>query len=143
LAYRWRKSGLGAVGTKRDMAGFTVIEALVALAVLASTLGAVAQLTAFTHKLGLTLEKRLALEETAKQVLTDFSAHRTLENGVQLRGTKDDQTWRLSTKEYPQPFVDHQARTAWIPEDIVIDVRQSTGEQIRVETVRLVKRPSQ
>jgi general secretion pathway protein I len=120
----------------RNDAGFTLIEALVALTVVATSLGAIGSLVAANLRATKSLDQRLALIETARVILTGLPGREQLEPG-ESRGAIADYRWRLDVMPFIASFVDPRQRSPWVPEAIVLRVQSPTGELLRIDTVRL------
>jgi general secretion pathway protein I len=120
-------------------AGFTMIEAVVALAVVAAVLASIGSLIAVARTGTRTLEQRVALSEALRLVsATSPSAEKLA--GSELSGLSSGVAWRIAAL----PFVDQDAiesPSTWIPQRLVIQVRAPSGAVSSVETIQLVKRP--
>lgn len=117
-------------------AGFTIIEALVALALVAVILAAIAPLMASTHRGVRTVEQHIAL----------VSAARTIENGLpdrnqlvpgSLSGDLAGNRWRVDVLPFAASAIDGGSPSRWTPQTIVITVRAPSGAMLRLNTVRL------
>ncbi len=117
-------------------AGFTIIEALVALAVVAVALGAIAAVIAANVRGTEVVEARLSLIGAARAVLTALPDRDQLTPG-QLRGAFAAERWRIDVLPFAADFVDPARPTPWLPQTIVLRLQAPSGEIIRVDTVRL------
>ncbi len=122
-------------------AGFTLIEALVTLAVAAISLAAIGLLVAGNIRGSGRIEQHLALVETLRAVETGLPDRTGLAAGT-LSGEMHDQTWSVDIAPYLGDFVNPRAARFWIPQTIVITVQSPTGAALQLETVRLAKRTS-
>ena len=116
-----------------------MIEALVALAVVAAVLVSIGSLIAVARTGTRTLEQRVALSE-ALRLVSVTAPPATQWAGTEQSGNASGYAWRLASF----PFVDQDATTApsiWIPLKVVIQVRAPSGAVSSVETIQLVKRP--
>jgi len=120
----------------RNDAGFTLIEALVALAVVAITLAAIGSLIGGNIHATRSLDQRLALVETTRTILTGLPDRAQLKPG-NLSGEIADRRWRLDVMPFEADFVDPRLATPWFPEAVILRVRSPTGEILRIDTVRL------
>jgi general secretion pathway protein I len=125
----------------RSTAGFTIIEALVALAVVAITLGAIGSLVASNTRGARKLEHHVAMVQAANDVLAlDLPARKTAVGSV-LSGQTMDHEWRMEIQPLAELMVDRGAATpsdvSWIPATVRIQVRSPSGATIGVQTVRL------
>jgi general secretion pathway protein I len=121
------------------MAGFTLIEALVALAIMTFSLGAIAELAASTHRSGLSIESRLAAVETAQKIIAGLPDRGKI-GPAGMKGEVDSQRWRVDSRFYPIDFGKLDAASIWSLEEIVVEVQGPTGSQIRINMIRLIKR---
>jgi general secretion pathway protein I len=122
-------------------AGFTLIEVLVALAVVAASLAAIGSLVAVAMRGTLGIERRVAFRETLRSIMTSVSDRRALAGG-RTSGTIAGYDWRMDVAPYVSTLVDPQAPTPWQPQAVVVTVRSPSGQILRVETIRLRRRPS-
>ena len=117
-------------------AGFTLIEVLVALAVLAISLTAIGSLVATNIRATRALDQRLALVMTARAILTGLPDREELavsNSSGEIAGHR----WRLDLLPFVADFVDPRRVTPWVPQAIVLRVQSPTGQVLRVDTVRL------
>ncbi|WP_378394729.1 prepilin-type N-terminal cleavage/methylation domain-containing protein [Rhodoplanes sp. P11] len=131
-------------GARRD--GFTLVEALVALAVVAASLAAIGTLIATTVRKAAGLETRLVLVETARAVEAGLADRRRLEPGS-FGGMRAGYRWRVDAVALAEPPPDparpaaERGRPARPPLAIVIRVEAPNGQVLRVDTARLGRRP--
>jgi general secretion pathway protein I len=120
----------------RNDAGFTLIEALVALAVVAISLAAIGSLIGGNIRATRSLDQRLALVETTRTILAGLPDRAQLKPG-NLSGEIADRRWRLDVMPFEADFVDPGLITPWFPEAVILRVQSPTGEILRIDTVRL------
>jgi general secretion pathway protein I len=122
--------------------GFTMIEALVALALVAILLTAIGSLVASASKGTRTLEQHLALVETARMVATSVPRRDELSLG-ELNGEVLGHRWRADMSPFfgggSAPVPD----SPWIPQSVRVRVQAPSGAIMTIETVRLQKRAAQ
>jgi len=113
-----------------------MIEALVALAVIAVSLVAIGSLVAANVRGTRVVESRLALIETTRAILAALPdrAELTLGNST---GEFADNRWRIDVLPFTADFYDPTQQTPWVPQAVVVRVQSPTGEILRVDTVRL------
>jgi general secretion pathway protein I len=116
--------------------GFTLIEALVALAVVAAALTAIGMLIGSNVHATRSVDRRLALLETTRAILAALPGRSELEAG-DTSGAVADYRWRLDVFPFVADFVDPSLPSPWIPEAVVLRVQAPSGELLRIDTVRL------
>ncbi len=121
---------------RRSRAGFTIIEVLVALAVMATSLAAIASVAMANARASRSLDQRVALLQTARAVETGIPPRRNLALG-QIDGEIAGHHWRMDIRPLTVDSV--PAGSSWIPRNIVINVRSPSGATITIETVRLAR----
>ena len=124
----------------RQAAGFTLIEALVALAVVAVMLTAIASLTAGNLRGVRAINDRVTVVEAARAVSAGLPNRVELQPGL-LSGTMLGHRWRAEVFPFTAAYIDPRARTPWVPQAVVLTVEAPGGPRIRVETVRLRRLP--
>lgn len=120
--------------------GFTMIEALIALAVIAVFLAALGDLIASNIRATLTVDDRLSLVETARAVLAALPDREQLTLG-ESRGQIGGIQWRVDVLPFAADFVDPAGTTPWVPQSVVVRVESSKGQILRLDTVRLRRNP--
>ncbi len=120
-------------------AGFTLIEALVALAVAAVSLAAIGLLMAGNIRGSGRIEQHLGLLETLRAVETGLPDRTSLSTGT-LSGEMHDQAWSVDIAPFPGDFVNPRAAQFWTPQMILIKVLSPSGAALQLATIRLGKR---
>jgi general secretion pathway protein I len=120
-------------------AGFTLIEVLVALALVALALAAIGRVVATTSRGVQKLEQRVAEMETLRNLMAGLSPRTQVAAGSRS-GETGGQRWRIDVTPWTGGGIDRVADSPWVPETVTIRVQSPTGGSIGVETVRLVKR---
>ena len=124
------------------IAGFTLIEALVALAIVAAMLASIGAVIATTVKGTRSIDQRLALIGAAEMLLAELPARNLLKPGSQS-GELAGHRWRadiaplnMAAREVPQtsPFV---------PLAVILRLQAPSGPAIQVTTVRLVPKSAE
>ena len=123
-------------------AGFTLIEAVVALAVVAITLTAIGAVATTSARGTRSLEQHLALVETTRIVAA------TLPKDEQaaldgLSGEILGHRWRIALAPFVGSGISQIPDSPWIPLTVVVRVRSPSGAVYGFETVRLLRRPVQ
>ena len=128
-----RKSAAGADDWKAAR-GFTLIEALVALAVVAAVLGSIGSAIATTVRGTRAIDDRLALAGTAEALLTALPSRETLRIGRQT-GRTGGFVWRIDVT--PMPMRQGEL-SRWRPVAVDIRMQKPDGGAIQMKTVRLI-----
>lgn len=121
---------------RKSRAGFTMIEALVALSVFAISLAAIGSVVASNVRATRRVDDRLTLVETARAVLTGLPDRGSLALG-DFSGEMGDNHWRVDVLPFAADFVDPSRPAPWVPQAVVIRVETPTGQELRLDTVRL------
>ncbi len=124
-----------------DTAGFTLIEALVALAIIAVVLGTIGSVIATTAKGTRAIDQRLALAGTAETLLADLPARSVLKPG-RRSGELAGSRWRFDVAPMNVPGGD-PASDRFVPLAVNLRLQRADGSAIQVTTVKLVPRASQ
>jgi len=119
----------------RGTEGFTLIEVLVALSVVAVTLSAIGSLIAVTIRGARSVSGHLALVETARSIMTGLPDRGKLGPG-NFSGEAAGHRWRVDVLPFYADFVDPQ-KTDWIPQTVVVRVQSPSGPILQINTVRL------
>jgi general secretion pathway protein I len=119
-------------------AGFTLIEALVALAIVAAVLSSIGTVIATTVKGTRSIEQRLALTGAAETLLAALPARNQLKPGRQS-GETAGHRWRIevSPMRVAEPGDPPQTRR-FVPLAIDMRLQMPGGAAMQVTTVRLV-----
>jgi general secretion pathway protein I len=119
-------------------AGFTLIEALVALAIVAAVLGSIGAVIATTAKGTRSIDQRLALSGTAETILAALPARTLLKPGRQS-GETSGHRWRIDVAPMNVAVAtDAQQIQRFVPLAVTMRVQAPGGPALQVTTVRLV-----
>ena len=121
-------------------AGFTLVEVLVALGVIAASLTAIGALVAVAMRGAQSIDQRLSFRETLRALVTSLPDRRDLDPGSKT-GISAGYRWRLDIAPFVATFVDPQAPVPWQPTAVVITVQSPSGQLIQINTIRLRRRP--
>ena len=124
----------------RGSEGFTLIEVLVALAVVAVSLSAIGSLVAVTIRGARSVSGHLALTETARAIMTGLPERGDLGPGS-FSGEAAGHRWRVDVLPFYADFVD--PRSEWSPQTVVVRVQSPSGPILQINTVRLRRTPTQ
>ena len=122
----------------KNSAGFTLVEVLVALAVMASSLAAIGSLMNATLRSGVHLERHLAEIETTQQIIAGLPGRDELRDGSSS-GEMVGHVWRLDVTPYRTNLVAPGSPADWTPEKIALTVRSPDGALLSVDMIRLVR----
>jgi general secretion pathway protein I len=123
---------------KRGVAGFTLIEVLIALAIVSISLAAIGSLMASTIRTMRSIDQRFALVETARAIETGLPGRAELTGS--LAGDLAGHRWRVDVSPFIANFVDPRLPSPWVPQTVVIRVQSPGGAILQVNTVRLQRR---
>jgi len=126
--------------TASGEAGFTLLEVLVALALVAGSLVAIGAVVAANARATRAIDQRLALVETARVVLAGLPGQDELVPGS-ITGEIDGHRWRVDVQPLPMPAADPRQPAPWEPQAVVVRVEAPSGQIVRLDTVRLRSGP--
>jgi len=122
----------------RGEAGFTLVEVLIALTVVAIAIVAIGSVVSTNARGVRALEDHVALIQTAQTVFTTgIPPRKDLALGI-LAGQIRDYRWQVNVGPVGEGWV-VDGDPAWIPELVKIRVRSPSGAAIDLETVRLMR----
>ncbi|MBC9876240.1 prepilin-type N-terminal cleavage/methylation domain-containing protein [Bradyrhizobium sp. INPA01-394B] len=121
-------------------AGFTLIETLVALAIIAIVLGTIGSAIAVSTKGTRSIDEHLALAGTAETLLADLPARGLLKPGRQS-GELAGSRWRVDVA--PMNVAGGDPGTdRFVPLVVNLRLQRADGAAIQVTTVKLAPRPN-
>jgi general secretion pathway protein I len=140
------RSGMGtgsptrtcATQSVRGVAGFTLIEVLVALSLVAAVIAAIGSLIGASVRGTRALDFNLTAATTARAIAGALPEREALRPGS-LSGETAGQRWRVDVRPMAAP-VDPGAPTKWVPYTVVIRLQSPTGSIMEIDTVRLRRR---
>jgi general secretion pathway protein I len=124
-------------------AGFTLIEALVALAIVAAVLSSIASVIATTVKGTRSIDQRLALTGAAETLLAELPARSLLKPGRQS-GELAGHRWRIDVSPLNLAVAgDTPQNQRFVPLAVNMRLQAPDGPAIQFTTVRLVPRTAE
>jgi general secretion pathway protein I len=127
----------------RGDAGFTIIEVLIALALVAVSIVAIGSVMSTNVRGVRSLEQHVSLMQAARSVLTTGIPPRAeLEPGA-VSGQINDYQWKIDVGPLGGGWAVPGADLAWIPALVRVRVRSPSGAVSDLRTVRLMHRPAQ
>jgi general secretion pathway protein I len=129
--------------TDRPEAGFTILEVLIALAVVAVSIIAIGSVMSTNTRGVRVLENHVALMQTAQTVLATAIPPRPQLVPGSRSGQLHDFRWQVDVGPVGGDWDPGDADVAWIPELVTIRVRSASGATVDLKTVRLMHRPQQ
>ena len=123
---------------KRTTAGFSLIEALVALAIVAAALASTGALIATTVRGARSIERHLAQLETARAIAAALPDRDQLAPG-NLSGEAAGHRWRVDVAPFNVTGLRVREPT-WEPQAVVVTVQSPSGGSFQLNTVRLQRR---
>src|ERR1043166_2218343 len=116
--------------------GFTLIEAVVALALMATVLASISALIATTVRGTRSIESRMMRLQAARSIYAALPDRQQLAPG-HLTGTTMDHNWRVDVA----PFAARVAKSQWVPLAVNVSVESPNGGTLQISTIRLHRRP--
>ena len=124
-------------------AGFTLIEALVALAIVAAVLSSIGAVIASTVKGTRSIDQRLALTGAAETLLAELPARNLLKPGRQS-GELAGHRWRIDVSPMNAAVTSDAPQTQrFVPLAVNMRLQAPGGPAIQITTVRLVPKAAE
>ena len=127
---------------RRRQRGFTLIEVLVALSVIAVALTAIGSLVATTVRGTRSLDTHLMLVETTRAITTALPDRDRFKPG-NFSGEMAGHQWRVDVLPFTFTNVDPNLPTPWVPFTVIVRVQSPNGPVLQFNTVRLRHREGQ
>jgi general secretion pathway protein I len=126
-------------GLDAPTAGFTLIEVLVALAVVAISLVSIGSVMATSMRGVRSMEQHVTLMESARAIANNLPPRAQLAPGT-LTGEIYGNRWRVDVTPFSGGGVPYVAESQWLPQTVRIRLQSPTGASLSLETVRLQPR---
>jgi general secretion pathway protein I len=124
-------------------AGFTIIEVLIALAIVSISIVAIGSVMSTNARGVRLLEQHVTMMQVARTVMTTGIPPRAELGPGALSGQIDDYQWKIDVEPLGGDWAVSGADVAWIPELVRVRVRSPSGSVSDLRTVRLMRRPPQ
>ena len=129
--------------TERRDAGFTILEVLVALALVAVVIVAVGSVMAGNMRGVRVLDRHVALTQAMRTAMTSaIPSREQLAQGTSS-GQTDGYHWTVDVSPLGGDWTVPNSDVDWVPELVRVRVRAPSGAVSDIRTVRLMKRPSE
>jgi general secretion pathway protein I len=129
--------------TDRTDAGFTIIEVLIALAVVAAGIVAIGSVMSTNVRGVRSMEQHVLLKQaTQAALMVGIPPRAELAPGT-LTGRSGDHRWQVEIGPLTGDLVAPSGDTVWIPELVSVIVGSPGGAAVELHTVRLMHRPRQ
>jgi|SRR3974390_1314069 len=123
-------------------AGFTLIEALVALSIVAIMMASIGNLIGSSARGVRTIDGRLTRLETARAVMTALPDRGQLAPGT-LSGMIAEHPWRVDVLPFATQTADQRSAARWMPQAVIVTVQSPSGAATQISTIRLQRGDSQ
>ena len=125
----------------RRNAGFTIIEVLVALAIVAVSIVAIGSVMSTNVRGVRSLEQHVTLMQAVRSVMTAELPPRAELGFGTLSGRTSGHQWKIDVGPMGEEWDAAGADVAWIPALVRIQVRSPSGAVTDLKTVRLIQVP--
>jgi general secretion pathway protein I len=122
-------------------AGFTLIEVLVALAVVGLSLAAIGAVVSTNVRGVRALEQHVALIEAAQTAAVTAIPDRDQLVPGAIEGTTGGERWRVQIAPLGAGWDAAAGKVGWVPELVTLRVRAASGATVDLRTVRLARGP--
>jgi len=119
--------------------GFTLIEAVIALAIVATSLASIGALIATTSRATTSIESHLSRLQALRAVAAALPGRDQLANG-QTSGDLGGQRWQLDVSPYLRTRAAGRDQPTWVPYVVALTVQSAGSPPIRIDSVRLKRR---
>lgn len=124
---------------KPTTAGFTLVEVLVALAIVAIALSSIGALIATTVRGTRSIEQYLNQLGSARAVIAALPDRDQLVLG-NFSGELAGHRWRVDVSPFIDTEFESRQPTPWVPRTVVVTMQSPTGRTLYINTVRLQRR---
>ena len=117
-------------------AGFTILEVLIAIAVVTIVLSAIGSVVASTTRGVRSLEQHVVLMQTARSVAAGLRSHEPVATS-QLSGEMFGNRWQIGTSPLLDGPVVVDSQSTWIPRMVKTRVQSPSGVVVGLDSIRL------
>lgn len=121
------------------IAGFTLIEVLIALAIVGISLVSIGSVMGTSIRGARALDRHVALLDAARAIEAGLP-DRAQPSPGDLSGDFSGNRWRVNVSPFLEPAVDPHPSSRWIPQSVAILVTSPSGATLRIDTIRLRRR---
>ncbi|MGY4310252.1 general secretion pathway protein I [Bradyrhizobium sp. USDA 4369] len=121
-------------------AGFTLLETLVALAIVAVSLVAIAALMGSSARGSRKLEQHVALVQAGYNALWLAFPSRSPPPSRTQSGESMAHAWRAQMQPFALDVGASADASVWLPQKILVQVRSPSGATMELETIRLFRK---
>ena len=121
---------------REKTAGFTLLEVLVALSIVAVGLASIGALVASSVRGVNSIESRLPRLETARAIMAAFPDREQLSSGL-LTGETANHPWRIEVMPFAASNIGLPQSAEWIPKAVVLTISSPTGAQMKISTISI------
>ena len=129
--------------TERPDAGFTILEVLVALALVAVVIVAIGSLMATSVRGVRAFERHVALMQATRAAMVTAIPPRGELQAGRLSGQSDGYRWSIDVSALGGDWAMPNSTSVWVPELVRIRVSAPSGATSDIRTVRLMKRSAE
>ena len=135
----WHLNSRNRAMDSQAIEGFTLLEALVALSIVAAVLSSIGALIATNVRGMRSIQAHLTRLETARSIMTALPDRTRLALGT-VAGEPEGHPWRVDVAPLAPSNRSLESSNPWQPLAVAVTVRSPSGGAMEVTTVRLQRR---
>ena len=135
----WLSNSRNRAMDRHAIEGFTLLEALVALSIVAAVLSSIGALIATNVRGTRSIEAHLTRLETARSIMTALPDRARLVLGT-MSGETEGHPWRVDVAPLATSNQRVETSNPWQPLAVAVTVRAPSGAAMQITTVRLQRR---